>query len=474
MMQRPTVASTDAAGGWQRWVLGLLLRRLALATLVIALLAALASYAWQRAAIERQTVEIGRQAMAVLAGRVGALLSQPGLKPDAALQQALQPARTPTGDTGPQGARGWFQLVQLHDRNGRLLAERAAPLLQPGQHVAADTEQAARTALQSWPPTTPTDGLTEADTLRSGNELLVRCAIPLLDAGGDLIGLARGVHVVAADTVRELRARAWRDVAMVVALVAAVAALLYPVIRVLAQRLAGLSSELLSANLQTLAVVGSAIAKRDADTDAHNFRVCLYAARLGEAVGLGRDEMQGLIKGAFVHDVGKVGIRDAVLLKPGRLDADEFELMKTHVALGVDIVSRAAWLSDGLPVVAAHHEKFGGGGYPLGLQGAAIPRIARIFAIADVFDALTAERPYKEALRLDQAMVLLEQGRGAHFDPALLDTFATLAPSLYERYAAQPVETLRVALLELVGRHYTADISDISGSRRRARTPISR
>ena len=128
---------------------------------------------------------------------------------------------------------------------------------------------------------------------------------------------------------------------------------IFTIVARLLHQLETLSRSLLDANLETLGVLGSAIAKRDSDTDAHNFRVTVYAARVGEAAGLHGDEMRALIKGAFLHDVGTLGIRDAVLLKPGKLDTAEFGEMKRHVAHGLDIIGRSGWLHDATPVVNA-------------------------------------------------------------------------------------------------------------------------
>jgi HD-GYP domain-containing protein (c-di-GMP phosphodiesterase class II) len=139
-----------------------------------------------------------------------------------------------------------------------------------------------------------------------------------------------------------MRSAVLHSVLIVVSIVFGVVAILYPVILRLTRRLADYSTNLLDANLETLAVLGSAIAKRDADTDAHNYRVSLYAARLAEKIGLGAVDMRGLIKGSFIHDVGKIGIPDVVLHKPGPLNEEEYRVMQTHVAMGVDIVRRAA------------------------------------------------------------------------------------------------------------------------------------
>ncbi len=207
---------------------------------------------------------------------------------------------------------------------------------------------------------------------------------------------------------------------------------------------------LLQANVEMLEVLGSAIAKRDSDTSAHNYRVTLLALALAEDAGLDRPALQALVKGSFLHDVGKIGTSDTILLKPGRLDPAEFEIMKQHVLHGTDIVGGYGWLHDALDVVRWHHEKVNGTGYPDGLVGHAIPINARIFALADVFDALTSARPYKKALPFEEALALMARDRGQHFDPELFDRFERLAPDLYRRICqadvAELARTLRIRM----------------------------
>jgi HD-GYP domain-containing protein (c-di-GMP phosphodiesterase class II) len=229
---------------------------------------------------------------------------------------------------------------------------------------------------------------------------------------------------VAAEIVREPLIA----VGLVVLIVLAISALFYPVVLRMSRRLAAFSADLLEANLEMMEALGCAIAKRDGDTDAHNYRVTIYSVRLAEKEGLSLKAIQGLIKGAFLHDIGKIGIRDDVLLKPGRLTEDEYEIMKTHVDHGLDIVGRARWLHDALAIVGSHHEKYGGNGYPAQIPGDMIPAAARIFAITDVFDALSSERPYKKAMPLAKVVAILEEGRAGHFDPQLLDSFLEIAP----------------------------------------------
>ena len=176
--------------------------------------------------------------------------------------------------------------------------------------------------------------------------------------------------------------------------------------------------------------------------------------KIAEAIGMDADNIRTLIKGAFLHDVGKIGIRDNVLLKPGRLTDDEYEVMKRHVNHGIDIVKRSEWLIDARSVVGSHHEKYDGSGYDRGLKGEEIPVNARIFALADVFDALTSRRPYKEPYSFDESMQVLEAGRGTHFDPSLLDAFSHIARQLYEEYAQSDVEKPRGDLETIVERYF--------------------
>jgi HD-GYP domain-containing protein (c-di-GMP phosphodiesterase class II) len=181
--------------------------------------------------------------------------------------------------------------------------------------------------------------------------------------------------------------------------------------------------------------------------------------RLAEAVGLDEATIRSLMKGAFLHDVGKIGITDAILLKPGRLTEAEFAEMKKHVSHGQDIISGSPWLQDAKPVVGGHHEKYDGTGYGNRLQGSDIAVIARIFAIADVFDALTSRRPYKEPLGYEETMEILLEGRTRHFDPDLIDTFLRIARPLYEAYSNRDDAKPREDVAALVRRYFKADVA---------------
>lgn len=275
-----------------------------------------------------------------------------------------------------------------------------------------------------------------------------------IERGGTLLGYFEGVYEVDAATAQEMIRLIATTVALVVAVIFATAAALYPVIILLNRGLAARSAALLRSNVELMEVLGSAIAKRDSETHLHNFRVTLYAVRLAQALALPDRELRGLIAGAFLHDVGKIGIADHILRKPGPLDLGELAVMRTHVALGVDIISEAAWLESARDVVACHHERFDGSGYPNGLSGTDIPFNARIFAVADVFDAMTSHRCYKDALAPEDARAFVRRGSGSHFDPRVVARFDVIASDLHREASCADEAQLRALLRALVGRYF--------------------
>ena len=150
-----------------------------------------------------------------------------------------------------------------------------------------------------------------------------------------------------------------------------------------------------------------------------------YCAVIARKVGVSEVVSEAILYAAPMHDVGKIGIPDRILLKPGKLDPDEWEIMKKHTTIGSKILrgSTSGFVQLGAAIAQTHHEKWDGSGYPEGLKGKAIPLVGRISAIADVFDALTSKRPYKEAFSHEKSFSLMREGRGTHFDPSLLDAF---------------------------------------------------
>lgn len=200
----------------------------------------------------------------------------------------------------------------------------------------------------------------------------------------------------------------------------------------LADRAALLASEVHAATeairtreRETIFRLARAAEFRDPETGAHIQRMANYSCLIAESLGWDQTAVDQLMQAAPMHDVGKLGTPDHILLKPGRLTPDEFEIMKQHATIGWEILqgSSSPVLTLAAEIALTHHEKFDGSGYPNGSAGEAIPLVGRIVAVADVFDALTSERPYKKAWEFDRALSFLGDGRGLHFDPACIDAF---------------------------------------------------
>jgi response regulator RpfG family c-di-GMP phosphodiesterase len=174
----------------------------------------------------------------------------------------------------------------------------------------------------------------------------------------------------------------------------------------------------------TLEALGSAIDTRDLGTQAHSRRVRGYSLTIARAHGM-TDEahLRTLEHGVLLHDIGKIGIPDAILLKPGPLTPAEWKIMRTHPEIGRQLVEQIAFLRPAVPIVYHHHERWDGTGYPQGLKGEAIPLGARIFAVADAFDAMTFDRPYSRAIDFEAARAEIRRSAGAHFDPAVVKSF---------------------------------------------------
>ncbi|GAB6041839.1 response regulator [Endothiovibrio diazotrophicus] len=181
-----------------------------------------------------------------------------------------------------------------------------------------------------------------------------------------------------------------------------------------------------------LSMLGTAGHYNDTDTGVHIWRMAAYTRALAAASGWPEEACRTLEAAAPMHDTGKIGIPGAILRKPGKLDADEWTLMKSHTTIGYDILSQsdAPVFKIAAEVALRHHEKWDGSGYPSGLSGKAIPECARIVAIADVFDALTMKRPYKEAWPIERTMATMAEGAASHFDPRLLAAFQSILPEI--------------------------------------------
>ena len=427
----------------------ILIKRLIAITALIALgLGALAFYS-AYASLSRLVLEAAHNRITFLLYEAEQISRVEGRPPREAFLEAL----TRTREARFRSSHGSFVYARFYDRERRGLAE-----FHDDKHKLQDE---VTRHVHAEPPRFPETTAYWNEIFWLGLDPHIHFATRVTDKEGETIGYVNAVFALSEAARGEIRGSLLATALAVVAVALVISLLLYPVILRLMRRLAQYSTGLLDANLATLQILGSAIAKRDSDTDAHNYRVTLYSVRLAEAVGLEHEQIQRLIKGAFLHDVGKIGIRDRILLKPGRLDKEEFEIMKTHVDHGLDIVSASPWLHDARDVVGGHHEKFDGSGYPRGLKAEAIPVTARIFAIADVFDALTSRRPYKEPFSFDDSMAILEKDRGSHFDPALVDAFAGIAGPLFERLGGREDDLPRKELKGVIDTYFTGGLETL-------------
>ncbi len=172
---------------------------------------------------------------------------------------------------------------------------------------------------------------------------------------------------------------------------------------------------------------------KDSYTRGHSDRVSEYSVLIGRKVGLPEDQIKTLKVGGLFHDIGKIGIPDSILLKPGKLTDDEYSEIKNHPSIGAHILGSAEIFKDIIPIVKHHHEKFDGRGYPSGLKGEEIPYLARIAAIADTFDAMTSRRSYRDALDLQYVRDEIEKCKGTQFDPQLADTFLEILDNDFDK-----------------------------------------
>ncbi len=182
----------------------------------------------------------------------------------------------------------------------------------------------------------------------------------------------------------------------------------------------------------TLEALGSALDTRDVGTEDHSRRVHGYAVATARAFGVPDRDLADLGHGVLLHDIGKIGIPDAILLKPGPLTPEEWRIMRQHPEIGKRLIENIPFLRGAVPIVHAHHEKWDGSGYPRGLRGENIPLGARIFAVVDAFDAMTFDRPYSRAIPFAAARAEIKRCSGSHFDPAVVDAFLRLPEALLQ------------------------------------------
>jgi len=200
------------------------------------------------------------------------------------------------------------------------------------------------------------------------------------------------------------------------------------------QELRSRNQQLEQARHEVIRRLGRAGEYRDNETGMHVIRMSKSCASLAKAAGLNEEFVEKILEASPMHDVGKIGIPDRILLKPGKLEPKEWEIMQTHASIGADIIgeSNSNLLRMARSIALTHHEKWDGSGYPNALRGENIPVEGRITAVSDVFDALTSDRPYKTAWPVEEAVRYIEQNAGSHFDPDLATAFLDILPDILE------------------------------------------
>ena len=389
--------------------------------------------------VERERSEEGIVALAIEeSGRLLHHYDAVDLSGPNALEHAALAAKTISG--------GMFDIAEIYDPQGEKLAE---SLTKEGAAVESSLPKHGR----------PIYNHSSYESLRlPGDAWILRVFVPLRESISDhrlpITGYFEGVRLVPQWQRDQIR-NSSLTVALMVCLASLLCgAVLYPVVVRLSADNERKTREVLDSHISMMEALGRAIAKRDSDTGAHNYRVAWIAASIAEKMGFEGNAMQALIAGSFLHDVGKIGVPDAILLKPGKLDDAEMAIMRTHVSQGKEIVTGMGWLDGANAVVASHHEKWNGSGYPQRLQGESIPLPARIFAVADVFDALCSKRPYKEPMGFDATMAILEKDTGSHFDPAVMAVFKPMALGIFNRLAGCSEAQARQLLQDRVRQHF--------------------
>ncbi|MCD4671637.1 MAG: HD-GYP domain-containing protein [Anaerolineaceae bacterium] len=181
--------------------------------------------------------------------------------------------------------------------------------------------------------------------------------------------------------------------------------------------------ELIQTYDTTLQGWARALELRDYETKGHTIRVTNMTVELARSMGINEDKLIHIRRGAILHDIGKIGIPDHILLKPGKLTEDEWKIMRQHPRLGYEMLLPISFLKPALDIVIYHHERWDGNGYPKGLKGKDIPLAARIFSVVDVWDALTSDRPYHDALPKEEVLNIIQKESGTHFDPIVVAVF---------------------------------------------------
>ncbi|VAX01131.1 Response regulator [hydrothermal vent metagenome] len=302
-------------------------KRIIIATVIISVVLASIVYLTNYRQIDTSVADIARDRAERFNLVFDNLLNDPAnLDPD-----AIRNALIKFSNTHTQNHIGEFIYVTIFDKNANAITQMA----EADAEAMIEITEISKSNNDRLKSTTTT----YLQSFQIDNRYHVYIQVPLWNSSGNISAIVEGIFRVSDEAINTIWTKTFLTILFAIGIVMITAIILYPVITRLTKRLARYSDALLTSNLETIKVLGSAIAKRDNDTDAHNSRVTIYAILLAKEINLDPLKIQSLIKGAFLHDVGKIGIRDNVLLKPGRLDNDEFDIMKTHVNHGNEIIA---------------------------------------------------------------------------------------------------------------------------------------
>ena len=420
-----------------------LIRRLILVALLLCVILSLIVWLVQGSLLRQEMLDLGRKRARILVNRI---------------HQKLESAQTPTFDSirpdmasfltpVPEHTPGRFVSVSLYNLERKLIQQMFAEEFKQRETLELLRDRSEQRFAQA-------EALWSTD-LKAEDLLFIQLVGQIQDPRQQPLGYMEVIYEVYPATVTAVKKDVLRTIVIVLLTIIATAAVLYPVLMTLSKRLIGLSTDLMTSHFEVLSVLSSAVAQRDNDTSEHNFRVTIMATRLAETIGMEPTQIRDLFKGALMHDVGKIGIHDEILLKPGKLSEEEFQEMQTHVAKGYAIAKNSPWLTEGTDVIRYHHEKYDGTGYLEKRAGKDIPLAARVFSVVDVFDALTSRRPYKEPMPFEKVMQILEEGRENHFDPTILDAFVAIAPELYQEWILAEDPRFDEAIIRIAGKYFT-------------------
>ena len=405
------------------------LKRVAVSGLIISIVAGVAGWKIAKESAEQETVNLALE------------VSQSVVLHFDLMNASVDDLATKAKQATDNLVLDWFDIAELYDKNGVKISEsitEAGELIETTlpHHEKPSYQQASYQSL----------------TLNN-DDWVLRTFVPI-KKNGSIWGYLEGVRMVP-----EWQRADIRNFSLLLALISAGAAwlcalVIYPLILILNKENLNYIEKIKQSNIDMMYAMGKAIALRDSDTGAHNYRVAWIASELAEAYGLDNDAMKALILGSYLHDIGKIAISDTILLKPGKLSDNEMVVMKTHVQEGAKMVDGIAWLGDAITVIEAHHEKWDGSGYPNRLAGKDIPLSARIFAIADVFDALCSKRPYKEPFSYDKALSIIQEGQGVHFDPSLVVLFEGLAKGFYSTISNADEASCRSLMANKIDKYF--------------------